>query len=627
MDELGGWDELPKQPRRRSSRSPGAPARKAETGLGRGLRVTAFTKLARVHVLSLIGDGAIAVALAGSIFFSIDPSEARWRVALYLVLTITPFAVVTPLLGPAIDRAAGGRRGMIIGSLGLRAVLALLMSQHIDSLLLFPEAFAMLVLQKAYGVSRAALVPAVCPREEELIEANSKLSLLSSIGGGLGGAMGVGLIFLFGDAASTFLAALVFAVGVFAAIQLPQVQVAPTPVDATEKLEVRGANIVLAASAIAILRGIVGFTTFILAFQLRSGNDGADPNEDGSVLGAAFAGFRDIPYDPDVMDELIADPGSPIELAAAGIAFGSGAFLGAKFAPDIRNRTSEERIVLAAMVTTAVTAFLGGWGGGLQGIVVFAFGVAISASIGKLGFDALVQRDAPRSNHGRAFAQFEGRFQLSWAVGAFIAVIGRFPITAGAFIAALAAGFAAISYQLGRRTDKVQASVRVRDAIRERVPQKAVDRIEDQRDKIDQNKAVQSIKPVIERAAQIGKSLFAAGSGAVTAAPGPSPRQPENTPATNAPTTDDDLTIEVDNSAADSTIEARVPTGDVASPSVQTNPGDHVPKGDASRSSISIDEATWAERSGPQVSGDGVWVSPDQPEGGEGEDGQFRLWD
>ena len=35
-------------------------------------------------------DAMVAVALAGSIFFSIDPSAARWRVALYLVLTIAP---------------------------------------------------------------------------------------------------------------------------------------------------------------------------------------------------------------------------------------------------------------------------------------------------------------------------------------------------------------------------------------------------------------------------------------------------------------------------------------------------------------------------------------------------------
>ena len=169
MTDREGWEPL-RAPRRAASGD--APPRPAPNpGIGNGLIVTPFTRLARVHALSVIGDGCIAVALAGSIFFSIDPADARWRVALYLVLTIAPFAIVTPLLGPAIDRARGGRRGMIIGSLVVRAVIALLMARHIDSLLLFPEAFAMLVLQKAYGVSRTALVPAVVPREEELIQA------------------------------------------------------------------------------------------------------------------------------------------------------------------------------------------------------------------------------------------------------------------------------------------------------------------------------------------------------------------------------------------------------------------------------------------------------------------------
>ncbi len=527
---------------------------------------------------------------------------------------------------------------MVLGSLGLRIVLALMMSQHIDSLLLFPEAFAMLVLQKAYGVSRAALVPAVCPREDELIEANSKLSLLSSIGGVLGGAMGVGLIALFGNGASTILAALVYVAGVVAALNLPQVQVAPTPVDETEKLEVRGANIVLAATAVAILRGIVGFTTFLLAFHLRAGDDGADASEPGSVLGAALGEFRSSVYDASAVSDLIGTPGPPQwHLGAAGLAAGAGAFLGAKFAPEIRNKTTEERIVFGAMITISIAAFLGGWGGGIQGTVVYAFGVAISSSVGKLGFDALVQRDAPRSNHGRAFAQFEGRFQLSWAIGAFVAVVGRFPVTAGAFLVALAAGLAAISYELGRRTDRVQASVRVREALLERVPQKTVDRIES-------HKAVQTVKPVFGRFARLGKSVFGAGASSVTAEPSRELSLPPPPPASSAssspppppspgsvPTSaerEESGTLKIPDPASDATIEARVPTGEINLPSVQMGSSETSSNDVGTRTSTSIDEVRWAKSRKPQVSGDGVWVSPEQdPEGGEGDDGQFRLWD
>ncbi|MFP3901280.1 MAG: hypothetical protein ACLFXM_10520, partial [Acidimicrobiia bacterium] len=57
---------------------------------------TPFSRLARTHALSVAGDTLITVALAGSLFFSIEPDAARGRVALYLALTMAPFSVVAP---------------------------------------------------------------------------------------------------------------------------------------------------------------------------------------------------------------------------------------------------------------------------------------------------------------------------------------------------------------------------------------------------------------------------------------------------------------------------------------------------------------------------------------------------
>jgi MFS family permease len=130
--------------------------------------------MAKTHALSSMCDAMIAVALAGSIFFSIDPGAARWRVALYLVLTIAPFAVVTPLIGPAVDRIRGGRRLMIVFTVLGRAVLAYFMSNHIDGLLLFPEAFGFLILQKSYSVAKSAVVPELVRSDGELVQANAQ---------------------------------------------------------------------------------------------------------------------------------------------------------------------------------------------------------------------------------------------------------------------------------------------------------------------------------------------------------------------------------------------------------------------------------------------------------------------
>ena len=80
------------------------------------MRVSPFNRLARVHAASAAGDVVVAVALAGSLFFSIDPGQARWRVGLYLLLTLAPFAVVAPLIGPLIDRARGGSRWVIVAT-------------------------------------------------------------------------------------------------------------------------------------------------------------------------------------------------------------------------------------------------------------------------------------------------------------------------------------------------------------------------------------------------------------------------------------------------------------------------------------------------------------------------------
>ena len=81
-----GWQPLRKSPRSRML-------------LGR----SPFARLALAHGLAVGGDTLVTMALAGSLFFSISPQAARGRVALYLLLTVAPFAVVAPLLSPIVD--------------------------------------------------------------------------------------------------------------------------------------------------------------------------------------------------------------------------------------------------------------------------------------------------------------------------------------------------------------------------------------------------------------------------------------------------------------------------------------------------------------------------------------------
>src|SRR3954469_7218496 len=179
-----------------------------------------FARFARTHALLGAGDALVALALAGSLFFSIPPAAARGRVAVYLLVTMAPFAVVAPLIGPFLDRRQGGRRAMVIGSAGIRAVICMLMIDDLHGLLLFPEAFALLVLGKGYGVARASLVPRLVRDDTELVEANSKLSIITGLVGFVAAVPGI-LLLQLGASWVLATASLVFGVATVAAIRIP----------------------------------------------------------------------------------------------------------------------------------------------------------------------------------------------------------------------------------------------------------------------------------------------------------------------------------------------------------------------------------------------------------------------
>src|SRR6266480_3723973 len=171
MAEASGGRPLQAPPRRTSPRA----AFQAITG------DSPFARLSLTHLFSVSGDALVTIALAGSLFFSIRPTDARDKVALYLALTMAPFAVVAPLLGPVLDRSRSGRRIVVVVCHAGRALVCLSMARHLHGLLLFPEAFVVLVLSKAYLVTKGALVPATVSDDRELVRANSRLAVLGVV--------------------------------------------------------------------------------------------------------------------------------------------------------------------------------------------------------------------------------------------------------------------------------------------------------------------------------------------------------------------------------------------------------------------------------------------------------------
>ncbi len=390
-----------------------------------------FLRLVRVHALAAAGDAMITVALAGSLFFSIDPSAARLRVTLYLLLTMAPFAVVGPLIGPALDRFRGGRRPMVFAINSGRAFVALLMISNMDSLLLFPLAFAMLVLQKSYGVAKASMVPLILRDEEQFVGGNARLALVGSVCGFIGAGPALLANLLGGASWTVGLAMVVYILCALSCLSLPPGRVAPKPIDDPHGSKLRTVGIRKAATATGTLRGIVGFMTFLAAFALRGGAD--DVNLSG--VGKAFgAGIRHA-LQGDVASD--ASPAWKLGLVAAALVCGF--LVGSLLAPKLRDRFREEVIIAAALGALFVVALLAAWGGGYGSTLLLALGVGVTASAGKLSFDSIVQRDAEGADHGRAFAVFETRFQIFWVLGALLPVVIPMPARAGFILIALAA--------------------------------------------------------------------------------------------------------------------------------------------------------------------------------------------
>lgn len=384
-----------------------------------------FVRLARVHVLSVAGDTCVTVALAGSLFFNLTPSEAKGKVALSLALTMAPFAVVAPFLGPFIDRRASGRRRMALGAAAGRAVLAMFAAEAVQGLALFPLVFCLLVLSKAHGVAKAALVKATVGRDDELVRANSRVAVLASLAGLVAvvpAALVLKLPFL-GPGWVLRLAAVVFGAGAIASVTLvdhrgdaPSADPEPAKREAAEaaadKPGLFAPGIVRAATSMAVLRGTVGFLAFHIAFSFR--RDGVQ----NVWLGLAVA------------------------------ASAAGSLVGSSLAPRIRSKVREELIVLGALVGVAATGLVVWRTPGVAMAAVLAFALAVAAAAARLAFDSLVQRDNADAVQGRAFARFESCFQLVWVVGALLPVLVPFSRPVGGLIVALLTAGGAVAYGL-----------------------------------------------------------------------------------------------------------------------------------------------------------------------------------
>lgn len=352
----------------------------AETTRGR----PPLRTLAWVQAAHAAGDALVAVALADTLFFSVPIGEARHQVALYLAITMAPFAILSPVVGPWLDRWAGSYRVAIVASAVGRVVLAVVLTGRTDTFQLFPLAFGLLVLSRVHGVSRSALVPEAIPPGGSLIRANSALAVISVIGAAAGAGPAVLLNHLIGPDASLWAAAVVFGAGAVVSVGLPGARGRgrrreATPSDVRALLSPR---LLAGGVAMAAMRAAVGYVTFLFAFLVRAEGEGQS--------------------------------GLAVAVAAAGL----GGFVGSVLAPTLRVVLRESLLLLVALGAVGATAL---WAAGdfdLTAAAVVAGVVGAASATGRLAFDSLVQRDAPEAVRGRTFTRYETILQLTWVAGA-----------------------------------------------------------------------------------------------------------------------------------------------------------------------------------------------------------------
>ncbi len=396
-----------------------------------------FGRLALVQVLMIMGDTLVTISLAGSLFFSISPQAAKSNVLLYLAITIAPFAVVSPLLGPLIDKGQGARRAMVVFSALGRALVCPLMALNLDSLYLFPAAFVILILSKVYGVTKSALVPEMAAREtlthgspssdadgaEGYAQWNAKLVLLGTVAGFVASIPGVLVLKLIGAPAVLYLDAVVFALSAVAAFRLPSMKKnagAPVPFTPVQNRHlatlqpVAHPEVTTALMFNTLLRGIAGFFVFLIAFGLRRIH--APLFWYGLVLGMS----------------------------------GLGAMIGLVVMARIRRFVTEQTILVISGLLVCAAGVLAAWVDDVWIQVVLALFIGIGGSLAQPSFDALAQRHVPVEVQGRAFARFATRQQLVWVVGALLAVLIPLTLKQGDVTLAVAAGVAVLGYSLSR---------------------------------------------------------------------------------------------------------------------------------------------------------------------------------
>ncbi|WP_418062232.1 MFS transporter [Pimelobacter simplex] len=401
----------------RASKATVRTARKAAGA--QGADRSGLNRLIELHAANAAGDSAFAIALAGTVFFAGATSGERGPVLLFLGLTMVPFAIVAPLIGPFLDRFSHGRRWAIGATFALRAFLCWVLAGTLGSgsPWFYVAALGVLVSSKAYGVAKAAAVPRLVPPEITLVKANGRVALAGVVGACVSGPL-AGLAFWIGPEWACRYAFLVFTLGTIAAILLPQ-QIDATSgeesvdaprTDGTRRSSGLPPKVAFALRANCGPRLLSGFLTMFMTFVLATEPlDGWETKTKSTLLVGLVIGAAGL--------------GNTLGIVVASLA--------RKINPAV--------MVVVALIADIAALVLATVFYSLLPLIVLGLTVGLMQYLAKVSLDSTIQAGVPVRAHASAFAKGDTTLQLAWVIGGFLGVILSYPAINGVGL-----GFAAV---------------------------------------------------------------------------------------------------------------------------------------------------------------------------------------
>ena len=367
-------------------------------------------------------------------FFQLPVGQAKLRVAAYLLLTMLPLALASPLMVPLLDRA-GPRRLINFGAAAGRAAIAIYAAPRIGTLVLFPTALALLALSKVHSITKNGLTMAYASREEGLMRANARLGRIAAIGAVAAAPFGFALLKLFSPHGSmyvVYLASAMYALDALLTLRLPHPRMGGPEAIGDEALRDEAIRVEAERSRVVGPRGRIrtltgpavgavgmraasGFLLFLLAFSLREGH-------------APAYWF--------------------VVIAGAGVA---GGFLADLVAPGVPTDTREEAIVIASVSAAGVGALLAFEIFGLPLLTIYALVGGAAGELTRLAFQSLMQNNAPPGALGRVFVRYEVLFQVAWVGGALLPALLPIRFRTGILMLAAFYGVLGVAYVVRAR--------------------------------------------------------------------------------------------------------------------------------------------------------------------------------